>query len=160
MKKLLFAVIGFILIGCTNPSMERGLDGLEAALAELEASLLALDIDKMSADLIEMNDIVAQLTVEQEEANEAAAQALLDIQDILTNLNAIKVKLENAITKDQIASLAAQFAEVNEKVQLLVFLADYDYDGVMNGLDQCPDTPITQINSVNENGCSPEQLAG
>jgi predicted KAP-like P-loop ATPase len=136
------------------------LDGLEAALAELEASLLALDIDKMSADLIEMNDIVAQLTVEQEEANEAAAQALLDIQDILTNLNAIKVKLENAITKDQIASLAAQFAEVNEKVQLLVFLADYDYDGVMNGLDQCPDTPITQINSVNENGCSPEQLAG
>ena len=160
MKKLLFAVIGFILIGCTNPSMERGLDGLEAALAELEASLLAVDIDKMSADLIEMNDIVAQLTVEQEEANEAAAQALLDIQDILTNLNAIKVKLENAITKDQIASLAAQFAEVNEKVQLLVFLADYDYDGVMNGLDQCPDTPITQISSVDANGCSPEQLAG
>ena len=160
MKKFIIAVISFLVVGCTNPSMERGLDGLEAALAELEASLLALDIDKMSADLIEMNDIVAQLTVEQEEANEAAAQALLDIQDILTNLNAIKVKLENAITKDQIASLAAQFAEVNEKVQLLVFLADYDYDGVMNGLDQCPDTPITEINDVNGVGCSPSQLAG
>tara|TARA_B100000683_G_scaffold245121_1_gene255854 strand:- start:681 stop:1172 length:492 start_codon:yes stop_codon:yes gene_type:complete len=157
MKKLIFAVIGFVLIGCTNPSMERGLEGLEAALAELEASFLAIDVEQMSADLIEMNDIVAQLTVEQEAANEAAAQALLDIQDILATLAVIKENLENALTKDQVAALAAQFAIVNDKVQQLVFLADYDYDGVINGLDQCPDTPITQINNVDAVGCAPGQ---
>jgi len=37
MKKLLFAVIGFVMIGCTNPSMEEGLADLTAQLAQLEA---------------------------------------------------------------------------------------------------------------------------
>ena len=157
MKKFIIAVISFTILGCTNPSMERGLEGLEAALAELEASFLAIDVEKMSADLVEMNDIVAQLTVEQEAANEAAAQALLDIQDILATLAIIKENLENALTKDQVAALAAQFAIVNDKVQQLVFLADYDYDGVINGLDQCPDTPITEINNVDAVGCAPGQ---
>ena len=157
MKKFIIAVISFLVVGCANPSMERGLEGLEAALAELEASFLAIDVEKMSADLVEMNDIVAQLTVEQEAANEAAAQALLDIQDILATLAIIKENLENALTKDQVAALAAQFAIVNDKVQQLVFLADYDYDGVINGLDQCPDTPITEINNVDAVGCAPGQ---
>ena len=43
---------------------------------------------------------------------------------------------------------------------MLVFVADYDYDGVINGLDQCPDTPITEISEVNGVGCSPSQLGG
>ena len=52
------------------------------------------------------------------------------------------------------------------KNQLKTFLqgqaqfADYDYDGVMNGLDQCPDTPITEVSEVNGVGCSPSQIAG
>ena len=37
MKKLIFAVIGFVVLGCTNPSVEEGLANLEAALDELEA---------------------------------------------------------------------------------------------------------------------------
>ena len=61
------------------------------------------------------------------------------------------------MTKYQVAALAAQFAIVNDKVQQLVFLADYDYDGVINGLDQCPDTPITEINNVDAVGCAPGQ---
>ena len=51
-------------------------------------------------------------------------------------------------------------AESSDGISMLVFVADYDYDGVMNGLDQCPDTPITEINDVNGVGCSPSQLAG
>ena len=38
-----------------------------------------------------------------------------------------------------------------------VLLADYDYDGVINGLDQCPDTELGL--TVNEQGCSEEQAA-
>ena len=41
-----------------------------------------------------------------------------------------------------------------------LFVADYYYDGVIYGLDQCPDTPITEISEVNGVGCSPSQLGG
>ena len=62
-------------------------------------------------------------------------------------------------TSEQVQSLLAQVQDANDKVKQLVFLADYDYDGVMNGLDQCPDTPIEEINQVDGNGCSPSQLS-
>jgi hypothetical protein len=47
MKKLILAVIGFVIVGCTNPSMERGLENLERSLAELDAAFVALNIDQM-----------------------------------------------------------------------------------------------------------------
>ena len=52
MKKLVLILIALFAINCENPSMERGLEGLQAALAELEASFLAIDVDQMSADLL------------------------------------------------------------------------------------------------------------
>ena len=154
MKKFIIAVISFLVVGCANPSMERGLEGLEAALAELEASFLAIDVDQMSADLISMNEQVAQMIIEQEEAQEAINSAVAQVQQILASLAEIKVKLEGALTKAQVAALAASFAEIREKVELLVALADYDYDGVINAIDQCPDTPITEINNVDATGCT------
>ena len=155
MKKLVLILIALFAINCENPSMERGLEGLQAALAELEASFLAIDVEQMSADLLDMNETVAQLVIDQEAANEAAAQLLVDIEGILTSLAAVKDKLDNALTVEQVQALTAQFALINEKVQTLVAIADYDHDGVMNALDQCPDTPITEINNVNAVGCAP-----
>jgi len=155
MKKLVLILIALFAINCENPSMERGLEGLQAALAELEASFLAIDVDQMSADLLDMNETVAQLVIDQEAANEAAAQLLVDIEGILTSLAAVKDKLDNALTVEQVQALTAQFALINEKVQTLVAIADYDHDGVINALDQCPDTPITEINNVNAVGCAP-----
>ena len=155
MKKLVLILIALFAINCENPSMERGLEGLQAALAELEASFLAIDVEQMSADLLDMNETVAQLVIDQEAANEAAAQLLVDIEGILTSLAAVKDKLDNALTVEQVQALTAQFALINEKVQTLVAIADYDYDGVINALDQCPDTPITEINNVNAVGCAP-----
>ena len=35
MKKLVLILIALFAINCENPSMERGLEGLQAALAEL-----------------------------------------------------------------------------------------------------------------------------
>ena len=155
MKKLVLILIALFAINCENPSMERGLEGLQEALAELEASFLAIDVEQMSADLLDMNETVAQLVIDQEAANDAAAQLLVDIEDILTSLAAVKDKLDNALTVEQVQALTAQFALINEKVQTLVAIADYDYDGVINALDQCPDTPITEINNVNAVGCAP-----
>ena len=43
-------------------------------------------------------------------------------------------------------------------VDQLVAVADYDYDGVINAFDKCPDTPLNEINNVNSDGCSPSQL--
>ena len=51
MKKLVLILIALFAINCENPSMERGLEGLQAALAELEASFLAIDVEQMSADV-------------------------------------------------------------------------------------------------------------
>jgi len=79
------------------------------------------------------------------------AQIRLGLQDILAT---IKTKA----TKEQMEALLAQVEEMGEGIDQLVFLADYDYDGVINGIDKCPNTPLSEINNVNTDGCSPSQL--
>ena len=54
--------------------------------------------------------------------------------------------------------LLAQVQEMGEDVDQLVAVADYDNDGVMNALDKCPNTLLSEINNVNADGCSPSQL--
>ena len=155
MKKLMLILIALFAINCENPSIERGLASLEESLAKLQASFLLLDVEKMQSDLLDMNETVTQMVIDQEEANEAAAQLLLDIESILASLAEVQVLIDNAVTTEQVAALAAQFADINTKIQTLVAISDYDHDGVMNALDQCPDTPITEINNVNAVGCAP-----
>ena len=160
MKKLLFAVIGFVMIGCTNPSMEEGLADLNAKLAALEAEIVAADIAGMEADVAAMTVQVEEALASAIESNETLEEALATISEIKDKLVALQVALDAAATEEQIADIKVKVAQISEGIALLVFKADYDYDGVMNGLDQCPDTPITQISSVDANGCSPEQLGG
>jgi len=160
MKKLLFAVISFVLIGCTNPSMEEGLANLTEKLAQLEAELVAVDVAGMLADLETMTAQVEQAQIDVDESNAAMEEALVTIANIKERLAAVQVILDEAATVEQVQALRDKVAEISEGISMLVFIADYDYDGVMNGLDQCPDTPITEINDVNGVGCSPSQLAG
>jgi DNA repair exonuclease SbcCD ATPase subunit len=160
MKKVLFAVIGFVMIGCTNPSMEEGLADLREKLAQVEAELVAVDVDGMLADLEEMNAQATQALADAEASNEALEAALVQVGNIKDRLQALQVLLDEAATVDQVQALKDKVAEISEGIAMLVFVADYDYDGVMNGLDQCPDTPITEINDVNGVGCSPSQIAG
>ena len=160
MKKILFAVIGFVMIGCTNPSMEEGLADLTAQLAQLEAELVGVDVAGMQADLEEMTALVAQAQIDVDESNAAMEEALVTIASIRERLAAVQALLDEAATVEQVATLRDSVAEISEGIAMLVFIADYDYDGVMNGLDQCPDTPIEEISSVNGVGCSPSQLAG
>jgi len=158
MKKILFAVIGFVMIGCTNPSMEEGLADLNAKLAALEAEIVAADIAGMEADVAAMTIQVEDALASAEASNEALEEALVTISDIKDRLAALQVLLDAAATTEQIADIKDKVAQISEGIAWLVFRADYDYDGVMNGLDDCPDTPITEISSVDEKGCSPSQL--
>ena len=47
--------------------------------------------------------------------------------------------------------------EMNSDLDWYISIQDFDYDGVMNGLDKCPNTPITEINNVNADGCAPDE---
>ena len=160
MKKLLFAVIGFVIVGCTNPSMEEGLANLQEQLRALEAEMAQVDIDQMTSDLEAMNAQATQALADMEETNQNLADALVKMQELRERLAELQVILDEAATVEQVQALRDKVAEISDGISMLVFVADYDYDGVMNGLDQCPDTPITEINDVNGVGCSPSQLAG
>ena len=158
MKKLVLIMVAmFGFLSCENPSIEDGLESLTESLAELEASMIALDVEGMLADLAEMQGQAEQMTTDMEEYNAIMEQALLDIQDITVRLNAIVEISEDWATDEQGQSLLADVQTLGEGIDMLVFVADYDYDGVMNGLDQCPDTAIEDINNVNNIGCSPTQ---
>lgn len=160
MKKLLFAVIGFVIVGCTNPSMEEGLANLQEQLTALEAELAQVDIDQMTSDLETMNAQATQALADMEETNQNLEDALVKMQELRERLAEVQAILDEAATVEQVQALRDKVAEISDGIAMLVFVADYDYDGVMNGLDQCPDTPITEINDVNGVGCSPSQLAG
>jgi len=156
MKKI-FAVIGFVVMSCTNPSMEEGLANLQEKLAALEAEMAQVDIDQMTSDLETMNAQATQALADLEEHNQALADALVKMQELKERLAEVQLILDEAATVEQVQALRDKVAQVSEGIAMLVFVADYDYDGVMNGLDQCPDTPITEINTVNGVGCSPSQ---
>ena len=158
MKKLLLIMVAmFGFLSCENPSIENGLANLETSLAELEASFVALDIEQMQTDLIAMNEMAADMVVTAEENRVALEEALVTVASILEGLENVRINLEEAATVEQVQNIRAQVAEISEGIAMLVFIADYDYDGVMNGLDQCPDTPLSDINNVNGVGCAPGQ---
>ena len=156
MKKLL-AVISFIIIGCTNPALEKELDILTNSLEELEATMLAFDVEAMLADIEAIKTQATQAISEAEGSNTILQEALTRLDSIQIDLAEVQTGLDSLVG-EQFPRLKAKFAEITAGVDMLVLLADYDFDGVINGLDQCPDTPITQIISINENGCSPQQL--
>ena len=160
MKKLIFAVLSFILVACSNQSIEEGLDDLNARLVELEQQLAAIDANALITDI---NDIIAQVeTIEQinEENKQAIAEAMVTLTDLHDQLAAILVQIQEAATVEQLQAINVKVQTISEGISMLVFVADYNYDGVINGLDQCPDTPITEISEVNGVGCSPSQLGG
>ena len=148
MKKLIFAVLSFILVACSNQSIEEGLDDLNARLVELEQQLAAVDANALITDI---NDIIAQVeTIEQinEENKQAIAEAMATLTDLHDQLAAVLVQIQEAATVEQLQAINEKVQSISEGISMLVFVADYDYDGVINGLDQCPDTPITEISEV------------
>lgn len=158
MKKFILSIlaVSFTLLttACMNPSMEDGLEKMDKALAELAAAIEALNIPQMQADLEQMNIDAAQMleTVNGLEGDwEVSMQAFDELHE---RLQAILAQSENWATSEDMAGLLEQVEKFGDGVDLLVLQADYDYDGVINAIDQCPNTPLSEINNVNAQGCA------
>lgn len=161
-------------------------EGVEDIAFNLENYLAAMEdynasVAIYSEALIEYNDAllsVGEAIAEFEnldDATEALAQAIeglrllaeegnqwaglfYQIAQINLTLDQILVTVQTFATKDQVEGILNQLEEMGEGIDQLVAAADYDYDGVINALDKCPDTPLNEINNVNSDGCSPSQL--
>ena len=173
MKKGLLSLLSLILItSCANPSMERGFESLNSALDELEVAVDDLGIPQMIEDLDSMNVMVGEMIVDVEEYSakmeefnqqvleiQARLEAMVEqVQGITTVVDGMIVTAGGLATTEQMQDLLSQLEEFQSGVDILVAQADYDYDGVKNALDKCPDTPLSEINDVNSDGCSPSQL--
>ena len=144
----------FSFVGCVNPSMEEGLEGLDKALAELAAAIESLNIPQMQADLEQMNMDVAQIEYDLLDAEGGWSQIIEQLNQLHLQLQGIVEVSETWATSEQAQALLADVQSLGEGIDILVLRADYDYDGVINAIDQCPDTPLSEINNVNAQGCA------
>lgn len=89
------------------------------------------------------------------EAGNEWANIMLMIAEIKISLNGVLAQVKTLATKEQVAQITAMLQEMNEDLDWYIAVQDFDYDGVLNAFDKCPDTPITEINNVNADGCAP-----
>jgi len=158
MKKLVLIMVAmFGFLSCENPSIEDGLASLEASLAALQAEMAGIDVEQMLDDVSSMQTQVETIQTDVDAYNEQAEGWLTQIDEILGDLAALQVIIDAAPTKDQVADILADLERTQEMIDTLVLIADYDHDGIINGLDQCPDTELGA--TVNNQGCSEAQLA-
>ena len=155
MKKFILVLLMFSFVGCVNPSMEKGLEGLDKALAELAAAIDSLNIPQMQTDLEQMNIDVAQIEYDLLDAEGGWSQIIEQLNQLHLQLQGIVEVSETWATSEDMANLLADVQSLGEGIDILVLRADYDYDGVINAIDKCPDTPIMEINNVDAQGCAP-----
>ena len=151
-------ILFLFLLGCTNPSMEDGMSKLSNSLAELAKALESLNIPKWQEDLQDINEEATQILYDLEDAEGDWQMSMVQIQQIRNTLQSILNELNDWATSQQMDSLLVQIQEFGEGIDELVLRADYDYDGVVNGLDKCPDTPLIKINQVDFWGCAPGEI--
>jgi len=156
MKKFILFSFAATLIGCTNPSMDEGFEKLMASLSEVQAALEPI-VSSIRSDMADITSTMEEITATVEEMNDDQAAAMATMAEIRTGLNRIDEGLEKAATKEEMEAFAAEVKDFKDDVDLLVFISDYDHDGIINGMDECPDTPPMEINNVDAKGCSPSQ---
>ena len=126
----------------------------------LREKLLSIDISKLDSDISDLRSSIADITLSLEtiisdlveSTNESNAELLLSI-DISSSLSDILVVLGSAATSDQVSVIRAQIEELSANLDILISYQDYDLDGVINAVDQCPNTPLEDRSSVDATGC-------
>lgn len=89
------------------------------------------------------------------EAGNEWANIMLMIAEIKISLNGVLAQVKTLATKEQVAQITAMLQQMNEDLDWYIAVQDFDYDGVLNAFDKCPDTPLSEINNVNADGCAP-----
>ena len=156
MKALFILLLLGLFTSCTNPRLEDDLDALRE-------QLLSIDISKLDSDISDLRSSIADITLSLEtiigdlveSTNESNAELLLSIDDISSSLSDILVVLGSAATSDQVSVIRAQIEELSANLDILISYQDYDLDGVINAVDQCPNTTLEDRSSVDATGCVP-----
>ena len=89
------------------------------------------------------------------EAGNEWANIMLMIAEINISLKGVLAQVKTLATKEQVAAITSMLEDMNKDLDWYVSVQDFDYDGVLNFADKCPNTPITEINNVNADGCAP-----
>ncbi len=130
----------------------------DALLAAGEAYGTALvEFENVGAAVEALETAMEGLRLLAEEGNQWAG-LFYQIAQINLTLDQILITVQTFATKEQVEGILDDLTKMGEGIDQLVSTADYDYDGVINALDKCPNTPINEINNVNSDGCSPSQL--
>ena len=134
--------------------MERGFASIGEALAEVAVDLNGY-AGSILSDMAQIEEDIYLISQHIEKMQKDTELALILIEEILAGLSRTQELLDQAATEEQMQDLLEDVQEIKEEIQTLWNIADFDYDGVINVLDQCPETPLTEINNVNGVGCAP-----
>lgn len=140
-----------IIISCTNPNMQNGLDDLRSQILQIGDQIEVIDLSELTQKVNELKLLIENLVIDVD----SAQPTLNTLQETLSLL---LIRINELPTEEEIQDVLSTIEEIQSGIDVLVARADYDIDGVINVIDECPDTPISEINDVNEVGCSPSQI--
>jgi len=149
MKKII--LLFMIVISCANPNMQEGLDNLRSQLSQISDQIDTMNLNELTQRVNELKLSVENLIIDVDSAQ-------LTLNTLQETLELILVKVNELPTSEDIQDILSTIEEIQSDIDVLVARADFDLDGVINAVDECPDTPISEINDVNEVGCSPSQI--
>jgi uncharacterized phage infection (PIP) family protein YhgE len=152
------AAWGFVLVSCINPSLETGLDTLRDEIEKLQSQVQVVDVSGLAESVTELESTVDTLVIEFDTLDTTMNELHQMITTLQEGLDNLQQQLSTLAPNGTLQEISIKLEKIQEGIDVLVARADYDIDGVINAIDECPDTPITEIKQVNDVGCSPSQL--
>ena len=140
-----------IIVSCTNPNMQNGLDDLRSQILQISDQIEVIDLSELTQKVNELKLLIENLVIDAD----SAQPTLNTLQETLSLL---LIRINELPTEEEIQDVLSTIEQIQSGIDVLVARADFDLDGVINAVDDCPDTPISEINDVNEVGCSPSQI--
>lgn len=152
------AAWGFILVSCVNPNLEEGLDNLRSEIEKLQSKVQVLDVNGLVENTIQLESAVDNLVIQFDTLDITMGELQQMISTLQETVSDLEIAFQSLAPDGTLQGILVKLQRIQEGIDILVARADYDIDGVINAIDECPDTPITEIKQVNEVGCSPSQL--
>lgn len=152
------AAWGFVLVSCVNPSLQTGLDNLREEINNLQAQVVSVDVSSLVSNVEELESAVDNLVIQFDTLDITMGELQQMISTLQETVSDLEIAFQSLAPDGTLQGILVKLQRIQEGIDILVARADYDIDGVINAIDECPDTPITEIKQVNEVGCSPSQL--
>jgi uncharacterized phage infection (PIP) family protein YhgE len=117
-----------------------------------------VDVSGLAESVTELESTVDTLVIEFDTLDTTMNELHQMITTLQEGLDNLQQQLSTLAPNGTLQEISIKLEKIQEGIDVLVARADYDFDGVINAIDECSDTPITEIKEVNEVGCSPSQL--